>query len=67
MARAVSDSLIASNRPSINKDPTGNYHVGFECVRLCWSLNSSTNSRSQTAIDRTKKSVKLLGMLVSKQ
>ena len=25
----VSDSLIASNRPSINKDPTGNYHVGL--------------------------------------
>jgi len=31
---SVSDSLIASNRPSINKDPTGNYHVGFECVTV---------------------------------
>jgi len=29
---AVSDSLIASNRPSINKDTTGNYHVGFDYV-----------------------------------
>ena len=31
---AVCDFLIASNQPSINKDPTGNYHVGFECVTV---------------------------------
>ena len=28
----VSGSLIASNRPSINKDTTGDYNVGFDYV-----------------------------------
>ena len=42
----VSDSLIASNRPSINKDTTGNYHVGFDYVGV-WTVVQTVGHRQQ--------------------